>query len=434
MVNQLSRYTICAVLIAALVACGGSPPPIIARGAMPQSRALAPTRGIAHRSAPSSSYQVLYSFAGSSNGAHPAAALAYVNGTLYGTTSEGGGYGCVYGYTYYGGCGTVFRVTTSGKERVLYRFLGQWNSPPDGWNPQAGLVDVNGMLYGTTAESFIGCNRTGACGTVYSVSTSGTETGLYAFKRSSDGTRPQADLIDVNGVLYGTAKGGNGYCGCGSVFSVTTSGQEIVLHRFAGGGSDGAYPTAGLLYVKGVFYGTTESGGDAPCPEYGSRCGTVFSITPGGAEKVLYNFQGPAHSDGAEPTSGLIYVKGMLYGTTYSGGQTSCDCGTVFRVSTTGVEKVLHSFGTGSDGEGPVPGLTQLNGLLYGTTRDGGMYGNGTVFSISRSGTERVLHSFGTGSDGKWPVARLVDVNGTLYGTTSWGGTRGKGTVFSLTP
>ena len=284
-----------------------------------QSRALASTR-----SARRSSYQILYSLS-ARHGAYPAAALLDVNGTLYGTTSAGGGYGCVYGYTYYGGCGTVFGITTRGKEKVLYRFLGQWNFPPDGWNPQAGLVDVNGTLYGTTAESFIGCNRTGACGTVYSVSSSGTETGLYAFKRSSDGTRPQASLIDVNGVLYGTAGGGGGgSCGCGTVFSVTTSGQETVLHRFAGGtGSDGAYPSAGLLDVKGVLYGTTESGGDAPCPELNYNCGTVFIITPGGLEKVLYNFQGPSHSAGAQPTSSLIYAKGMLYGTTYSGGQTT---------------------------------------------------------------------------------------------------------------
>ncbi|MGB7016572.1 MAG: choice-of-anchor tandem repeat GloVer-containing protein [Candidatus Cybelea sp.] len=105
-----------------------------------------------------------------------------------------------------------------------------------------------------------------------------------------------------------------------------------------------------------------------------------------------------------------------------------------FRVSATGAEKVLHSFGSGSDGEGPVPGLTQLNGLLCGTTRNGGMYGDGTVFSISRSDTEKVLHSFGSGSDGKPPTAGLIDVNGTLYGTTFVGGTHGKGTVFALTP
>ena len=51
---------------------------------------------------------------------------------------------------------------------------------------------------------------------------------------------------------------------------------------------------------------------------------------------------------------------------------------------------------------------------------------------MSLSGNEKVLHSFGYGSDGATPLAGLIDVNGTLYGTTSAGGTYGDGTVFAL--
>jgi uncharacterized repeat protein (TIGR03803 family) len=109
-------------------------------------------------------------------------------------------------------------------------------------------------------------------------------------------------------------------------------------------------------------------------------------------------------------------------------------CGTVFSVTKGGSEKVLHRFSFGSgDGALPSAGLIDVNGTLYGTTEEGGTYGAGTVFSISTSGAENVLHSFGGALAGGFPGAGLVDV-GTLYGTTESGGTSGKGTVFALTP
>jgi uncharacterized repeat protein (TIGR03803 family) len=58
------------------------------------------------------------------------------NGALYGTTSLGGA----------NGKGTVFKVSTSGNESVLYSFAGQ----PDAASPAASLIHVNGKLYGTT--------------------------------------------------------------------------------------------------------------------------------------------------------------------------------------------------------------------------------------------------------------------------------------------
>ncbi len=165
---------------------------------------------------------------------------------------------------------------------VLYRF----NKAPDGHNPFAGLVNVNGTLYGTT---FWGGARVG---TVYSITTGGAEQVLYRFGGKTDGTEPYAGLIDVNGTLYGTTYAGGGYgCtggGCGTVFSITTGGTEKVLYSF-GGGIDGAYPGAGLTDLNGTLYGTTISGGSG-CGSDG--CGTVFSITTGGTEQVLHSFTG----------------------------------------------------------------------------------------------------------------------------------------------
>jgi len=120
-------------------------------------------------------------------------------------------------------------------------------------------------------------------------------------------------------------------------------------------------------------------------------------------------------------------------GTTYSGGASGD--GTVFAVTKTGKETVLYSFkGGSSDGTQVVGGLLNVKGMLYGTTRSGGANGGGTVFSITPSGTETVLHSFGASGDGAGPAAGLINVRGTLCGTTAYGGANGDGTVFSITP
>jgi uncharacterized repeat protein (TIGR03803 family) len=112
-------------------------------------------------------------------------------------------------------------------------------------------------------------------GTVYSITTSGHEKVLYSFTGGSDGESPGAGLINVNGTLYGTTTEGGSGCayGCGTIFSVTTAGVETVLYRFAGT-SDGWFPAAPLLYVNGAVCGTTSYGGNARyC------CGTVFALT-----------------------------------------------------------------------------------------------------------------------------------------------------------
>jgi uncharacterized repeat protein (TIGR03803 family) len=378
-------------------------------------------------------YSVLHSFKGGSDGAFPSAGFTNVDGALYGTTSQGGD-GCSGSY----GCGTVYSISASGAETVLHAFKG---GSADGAYPAASLLNVNGTLYGTTAGG--GSN---GYGTVFSITTSGKETVLYSFKGgSTDGESPLAALLDVNDTLYGTTLNGGASCsgshGCGTVFSITTSGEETVLYSFKSGDADGQFPYAGLINVKGILYGTTNWGG-AHCGG-GLACGTVFSITRSGKETVRYSFKGGA--DGQNPQAALIKVKDKLYGTV-TGLGAYCRCGTVFAVTPSGTETVLHSFGDGrGDGEVPQAALIDMHGKLYGTTEYGGTgsIGGGTVFEISTSGKERVLHSFGTVTgDGIFPVASLINVKGTLYGTTSQGGSvycsasgyLGCGTVFALKP
>jgi uncharacterized repeat protein (TIGR03803 family) len=333
---------------------------------------------------------VLYSFKGyPSDGALPYASLIDVNGTLYGTTYAGGP----------SDAGTIFKITTSGVEKVLHYFSYGYG---DGTYPFASLTNVNGTLYGTTGEggSSSGCH--GGCGTVFKSTTSGVEKVLYRFKGGYyDGAHPSnGGLTDVNGILYGTTADGGpvdgcGGISCGTVFKIRTSGAESVLYDFQGG-SDGASPGAALINVKNALYSTTVYGGGSGC-FLGQGCGTVFAITPAGAEGVLYRFQSGA--DGAAPGGGLTDVKGTLYGTTYfGGGSGKCSnyypgCGTIFSITTEGIEGVLHSFPGGTGGAGPLGLLTAVNGKLYGITEFGGVSsgfcsgvsGCGTVFKVTLS-------------------------------------------------
>jgi uncharacterized repeat protein (TIGR03803 family) len=364
-------------------------------------------------------YKLLYTFTGGSDGANPLTTLTDLDGKLYGTTNLGGGSGCRGR-----GCGTVFSIAASGAESVLHSFAGG----SDGQQPRAGLINVGGTLYGTTEKGGGACPS--GCGTVFKITRSGNESVLYHFRGRSDGLFPWASLIEVDGALYGMTRGwpalscGDG--GCGTVFKLTASGKESVLHRFQGG-SDGSTPDARLVEVGGRLYGTTTAGGS---------CGTIFAISKSGKESILYAFH--CGSDGGYPGSGLTNVGGTLYGTTASGGS-SCGCGTVFKVSTSGAETVLHRFQGGSDGAVPDAGLTDVGGTLYGTTSGGGAGGSGTVFSITTSGAESVLYSFGGGSDGSYPTRDLLNVGGRLYGATYMGGGTGCGgsgcgTVFSIKP
>jgi uncharacterized repeat protein (TIGR03803 family) len=362
------------------------------------------------------SYHVLHSFGADRDGNYPNSGLLYRGGAFYGTTYGGGTHHCSGNY---GGCGTVISFTTSGSETVLYSFRG---TKASGKRPYAGLIDVNGTFFGTT-----GYGGPFDQGTFFSITKNGSEKVLYTFGKGLDGYYPLSLPLDVGGMLYGTTSaGGTNVCssseGCGTVFSITTSGKEKVLYSF-GKGNDGRFPDAGLIDVRGTLYGTTYKGGTY-------AAGAAFSITMDGREKVLHSFGGG--TDGANPASELIEVNGTLYGTAPYGG--TYGKGIVYSMTTNGKERVLYNFGRGTDASGPYGSLTDVGGTLYGTTVNGGAYGYGTLFSITMGGTEKVLHDFRKGSDGNGPLGNLTYERGSLFGITQAGGAYGGGVAFSLTP
>lgn len=408
------------IVVVSFVGCGGSS----------GTTSLPAAAGTAQRGRSSPSYNVIYSFKGyisgrTDDGRHPAAGLFNANGTLYGTTYYGGVrrrfLDGIHPDNRYPGFGTVYSITTAGNESVLYAFKGVQTSFSDGVYPEAPVIGIHGTLYGTTLLG--GANK---IGTVFSVTSSGAETVLHSFAgQPSDGSNPTAGLVNVNGTLYGTTAGG-GKNDDGTVFSITPSGTETVLHSFAGKPKDGNRPGAALHDVDGVLYGTTGAGGT-------NDFGTVFSITPSGKETVLYSFKGGT-ADGVAPRAGLIDVKGTLYGTAEGGGVRGR--GTAFTITPSGKETVLYNFrGLANDGTSPGSTLVYVKGMLYGTLSGGTSNRHGAVFSLTLSGTEKILHSFtGRPGDGAYPAGGLINVNGTLYGTTANGGGHDFGTVYTLTP
>src|SRR5579862_1118611 len=176
---------------------------------------------------------------------------------------------------------------------------------------------------------------------------------VYRFKGTPDAGNVELGLFAVDGLLYGTSFSGGNYGG-GTVFEVNRYGNERVLYSFQGG-TDGLNAYTTLIELNGMFYGVTASGGGTPCAYhyYSSGCGTVFEVSPSGAERVLYRFKGG--TDGAVPQVALLAVNGELYGTAQFGGSSNCSggCGMVFKVTTSGKEIVLHKFDR-ADGANPV--------------------------------------------------------------------------------
>jgi uncharacterized repeat protein (TIGR03803 family) len=275
-------------------------------------------------------------------------------------------------------------------------------------------------------------------------------------------SNPDAGLVeDGSGLFYGTAEAG-GPSNDGAVLQFAPPKKNgkwtaEVLHDFAGG-TDGQEPEGSLSLFDGALYGATYSGGSGAndCYAAGVGCGTVYELTPPPQGQqtwgysILYSFSSvQADNDGANPAGGVyIDSTGTLYGTTSSGGGTSCivpgtGCGVFFSISSGGAYSILYRFQGGADGDAPVGTLAPgPNGQLYGVTEFGGdtgesctwgSFGCGTVYSVDKSGNETVLYRFTGGADGSTPAAALaVDNNGNIYGTTEGGGVSKHGVVFVL--
>lgn len=389
---------------------------------------------------------VLHTFGNSTDGQNPFGGVIESGGALYGVTAEGGTGTCPSPGTT--GCGTVFTISSKGYQ-VLYNFSGP-PSDGAGPGYENLLTDGKGNFYGTTVAGGTGqCTSNGAvvgCGTVFKVTNTGAEKVLWNFAGPpNDGAIPNGGLaMDSSGNLYGTTiAGGNGSCsgtsvsGCGTVFEVTSGGTENVRYNFKNA-ADGITPFSGLvLDPAGNLYGTTAEGGSGDA-------GTVFEVTPTGSKSILHNFSLRQLADGIIPYGGLVRdSSGNLYGTA-TGGGAKCSCGIVFEISG-GIFMVMHTFaGSPTDGAGPYATLfLDSKGNLYGATVTGGASGNGSVFEIPIGGAEKMLASFNGTTQGNEPFGSVwtSGPNSDIYGTTGYGGSTkctvgvgGCGTLFRVAP
>lgn len=346
--------------------------------------------------------------------------------------------------------------------KTLYAFNGYVNSG-DGFDPTALLViGRGGVLYGTTYQGGIP-----NYGTVFELtpppSTGGSwkETQIHVFTGGSDGLEPTALVPGGDGVLYGVTAGGGSGCGsgCGTAFSLTPPSSVS-----PGSWTKQTYEFNSSIIVPstlrsagGVLYGTSLDGGASSSCYLG--CGTLFFLTPptpsrnSWTARVFYSFPGGAGGD--NPVMAVLGRDGVFYGTSQGGNQ-NCPfgCGLAFSL-TPGFagnppggslsETVLHTFIDYSyDGDGVAGLVTGDDGLLYGTTSGGGIYGYGTAFSLtppSRPGgawKEKILYNFNGPSGAAFPNPSLViGKGGVIYGTAYGilgGGPAYSGAVFSLTP
>ncbi|MGB6501817.1 MAG: choice-of-anchor tandem repeat GloVer-containing protein, partial [Thermoplasmata archaeon] len=217
------------------------------------------------------------------------------------------------------------------------------------------------------------------------------------------------------------------------VASLSYAQTFTVLHEFAGFPNDGRMPTAPLIEDSaGNLYGTAYAAG-----KFGG--GIVFKLNPNGHETVLHNFSSGSYGARGANAYGLVRdAAGNLYGTTFEGGDLSCNpghgCGTVFKLDTSNRLTVLHAFHW-TDGSGPNSGLIlAADGTLYGTTAGGGNGPTGTVFTVDTvTGHLTLLKSFPSSFGG--PTGSIaIDAAGNLYGATYFGGGPSCtcGTVFEL--
>ncbi len=352
---------------------------------------------------------VLHTFTGAGDGHVPIGALAMdAQGTLYGTTLEGGAENA----------GTVFILNAKGGETVRFSFGAGGIQSPVGGVVRGG----KGEIFGTT--SGLDSNLDGS---VFRLGAHGNAKQLHLFGQTAgDGFYDNTGLTrDAAGNLYGTTYFGGASGDFGIVYKLSPQGKETILYHFQGG-TDGQWPTGTpILDPAGNLYGVTQTGGS-------KRDGTVYKLTQSGTKTTLHGFAGP---DGYYPIGALVLdAAGNLYGATQGGG--AHGEGALFKVTPSGTETVLYSFTGKTDGANPIgPLVFDSAGTLYGTASKGGAGKVGTVYTLSPDGTFQTLYAFkGTGGDGAFPNGGLlIDAAGALYGTTQYGGGGANdGTVFKV--
>jgi uncharacterized repeat protein (TIGR03803 family) len=429
------------------------------------------------------------------NGANPLAALVQgIDGNLYGTTEAGGssGFGTLYRIAiggpiqitgqptdqpaYVGGT-AAFTVAASGSSPVSYQWQKYGINLTNGANisgantstlriTNVSLADValysvvvSNAFNSVTSEDAVleivysppnittqPLSQTRVAGTIVTLSVAATGDQPLSYQWQENGTNladggnisgSGSSILTLSGVTT-SSSGSYSVIVSNALYSVASAPAMLTivpptapsavlteLHAFTGG-LDGAFPFAGLMQAKdNNLYGLSEGGGS-------SYSGSGFRVPLTGSLVVLYEFAGGL--GGANPYARLTQgANGLLYGTTAQGGGNSY--GTLFQMTTTAAVTYLYSFTDGSDGADPQTGLTPgSDGNFYGASYSAGANSVGSIYRMTPAGAVTSLYEFTGGADGAYPFANLIQAkDGNFYGTTTEGGANDYGTVFRLT-
>ena len=239
-----------------------------------------------------------------------------------------------------------------------------------------GVTESGGTATDPSCDASVGPG----CGTLFRLDSSGGVTVLHNFGvDKGDGKTPMSPpLADGAGNLYGTFNGGGRY-GYGGIYKIDARGQQTIVHAFLGGAGDGTNPAGNLVRdAAGNIYGTTPAGGKGICRSISDvGCGTVWKVDTNGKYSLFYQFR--SYEDGYRPSSLALDAEGNLVGTaTFGGTDIEPDvcphgCGVAFKITPAGKKTTLHDFTLALDGAWPQgPVVWDAAGNMHGTTHLGG--------------------------------------------------------------
>jgi uncharacterized repeat protein (TIGR03803 family) len=369
-----------------------------------------------------SGYSVLHNFGDGTvpdDGVNPRASLYQLPGSdsLYGVTQDENN----------SNAGTLYKITPQGEETVVHVFKGPL--PIGGASGDQASAYPLGLGYGGGLRGVTTGGGQYNSGTLFEISEEGVFKTLVDFGNPAIKDSPRnpsgAVKLSFDGDVYGTSAQG-GSANKGTIFKVNPEDVVTTLHDYGDGSvpNDGESPCGSLVWAGGTsYYGTTSKGSDRKGGSISK--GTLFKTTTLGAVTVLHHFDDgsiPNDADASGKVGLFVAAEGTPYGTTEFGGDAT-NGGTFFKFT--------------PDGMTPQPTLEEgPDGSFYGTTAAGGSANEGKIYKVTRQGAVTILHNFGAGNiphDGIKPAGGLVfGHDGLLYGTTEEGGSAGKGTVFRL--
>lgn len=319
------------------------------------------------------------------------------------------------------GCGMVFRIDgATGLRTTLHDFSSHQRA--QGCRVYGRLLMHENFLYGVTLDGGLNDH-----GTIYRMSFGKGHQLLHRFN-GADGSTPGDGLtIAPDGSLYGITTAG-GTHDAGTVFRITRAGRFQSLHSFDPEGDVGARPNWRLTVgPDGALYGVA----------YGSGGDTIYRVGLDGVVSLVKQLQAV---DGCLPQALTLGSDGWLYGAALICGRYGQ--GSLYRVQPDGRFERLHAF-NGSEVGMPKDQLTESpDGTWYGIAIGDAGNPPRSVYRIRFDGSAPVLlHVF---DDSHWrghpsgPL--LLATDGLLYGTSADGGNtkgpegEGTGMVFRLAP